>query len=201
MNSINSRPEYAYEAVFIGRDGVVNVRRDDYVKSWEEFEFRPGVFDSLARLRANGFTLVLMTNQPAVGRGIISPDTLDGMHVRMQEELARNGAEFDAIYPCPHTPEDGCDCHMPAPGLMLRAMRDLALEPDRTCAIGDAWSDAEAAALAGCGLAMLISGARREAEPVSFVQSQRNITMRLQGLSAAVDHILSTDSSASELAA
>src|SRR5207248_5262407 len=110
-------------AIFFDRDGVVNRRRvDDYVKSWEEFEFLPEIFDLPPRVHVAGCLAVLVTNQRGIGRGLMSEEMLDEIHRRMQSTLHdRTGHNFDAIYHCPHDLADGCECRKPLPGMLLHA--------------------------------------------------------------------------------
>jgi len=145
-------------AVFLDRDGVINENRDDYVKGWEEIRFLPGVFQALARLAATPFRIGLVTNQSAIGRGILTTEQVEEINRRLVEEIEAHGGRIDGVYYCPHRPDDGCDCRKPRPGLLLRAARELDLELDRSYLIGDAASDVEAAMAAGCRPILVLSG-------------------------------------------
>jgi histidinol-phosphate phosphatase family protein len=140
------------KAIFFDRDGVVNRRRmDDYVKSWEEFEFLPDIFDVLPLAHQGGFLAVLVTNQRGIGRGLMSADLLEAIHDRMQSALLqRTGHRFDAIYFCPHDTPDGCDCRKPLPGMLLRAAADLRIDLEGSWMVGDSESDIQAGIAAGC---------------------------------------------------
>ena len=136
--------------VFIDRDGVINVNRSDYVKSWEEFQFEAGVFESINRLVQHDFSIIVISNQSAIGRGLVAREVVDEIHNRMIEAIAEHGGRIDAIYYCPHHPEDDCGCRKPRPGLILLAAQELDLDLPRSYFIGDAVSDVEAAHAAGC---------------------------------------------------
>jgi histidinol-phosphate phosphatase family protein len=137
-------------AIFLDRDGVINKRRVDHVKSWAEFEFLPGALEGLREINQMGAPVVVVTNQSAVGRGLLSEADLGAIHERMVLEIAAAGGRIDAIYACLHTPSQGCDCRKPAPGLLLRAAADLGLGLESSVMFGDSVSDLEAALAAGC---------------------------------------------------
>jgi histidinol-phosphate phosphatase family protein len=137
-------------AIFLDRDGVINRRRVDHVKSWDEFEFLPEALEGLREITRMGARVVMVTNQSAVGRGMISEADLAAIHERMLSEIAAAGGRIDAVYACLHTPLDGCDCRKPAPGLLLRAAADLGLRIEASVMVGDSASDLQAARAAGC---------------------------------------------------
>src|SRR5262245_33740328 len=107
--------------LFLDRDGVIIENRADYVKSLGEVAFIPGALRALARMAKHGGHIVIVTNQSAIGRGLLTPVTLEAIHMYMQEAIAAVGGRIDGIYVCPHHPDDNCDCRKPAPGLLLRA--------------------------------------------------------------------------------
>jgi len=137
-------------AVFLDRDGVINRRRPDHDKNWDEFEFLPGVLRALAELRAMNAPVVVITNQGAVGRGLISADQLRDIHCRMLRAIEAAGGHVSAIYTCPHAPADGCACRKPKPALFHQASRDLGIDLPRSVMIGDSPTDVEAGRAAGC---------------------------------------------------
>ncbi|MCJ7831632.1 MAG: D-glycero-beta-D-manno-heptose 1,7-bisphosphate 7-phosphatase [Dehalococcoidia bacterium] len=157
MNVSNHRP-----AVLLDRDGVINRNRTDYVKSWDEFEFLPGSLEALRMLAEQEAKVVVVTNQSAVGRGIISPDELERIHARMNEEVEAHGGRIDAVLCCPHAPDDGCHCRKPRPGLLLEAMDRFQLDPNLCYAVGDSLSDLMAARAAGLPFVMVLTGRGRE---------------------------------------
>lgn len=136
-------------AVFLDRDGVINRRRLDHVKSWEEFEFLPGTLGALAELRRMGLRSVVITNQSAVGRGLLSEEQLSSIHQRMTSRIADAGGVIERIYTCTHTPSASCGCRKPATELFLRASRELRIELRGSIMIGDSRTDVEAAQAIG----------------------------------------------------
>lgn len=142
--------------VFLDRDGVLNRKRSDHVKRWEEFELLPDAIPAIVRLSRSGFDVVVVTNQSAIGRGLVSREALDAMHERLANRVTAAGGSIRAFLVCPHTPDEGCDCRKPRPGLFLRARDELRIDLSRAVAIGDQLSDMEAAKAAGCGSAILI---------------------------------------------
>jgi D-glycero-D-manno-heptose 1,7-bisphosphate phosphatase len=132
----------------IDRDGTIIVDKV-YLSDPNGIEFAPGAIEGLRLLRDSGFALVLMTNQSGIARGYFDLATLGRIHDRLQSLLAVNELKLEAIYFCPHGPADGCDCRKPAPGMVIKAMRDLRFRPDEVVVIGDSDGDMGAAAAAG----------------------------------------------------
>ena len=137
-------------AVFLDRDGVINRRRPDHVKAWEEFEFLPGVLAALASLRSMNTPVVVVTNQGAVGRGLLSAEALGRIHTRMLQAIRAAGGHVEAIYACLHAPAENCRCRKPAPTLLQRASLELGIALPASIMVGDSRSDVEAARAAGC---------------------------------------------------
>lgn len=132
--------------VFLDRDGVINVPTGiphTYVLTWEEFIFLPDVAKSIRRLNDAGFRVVVVTNQRAVARGLITSASLAAIHERMLEELALEGAIIDKVYVCEH--EGGCSCRKPLPGLLMQADVDHPVDKRRSVMVGDSETDVEAA--------------------------------------------------------
>ena len=145
-------------AIFLDRDGVINENRADYVRTWEQVVFLPGVFDALRALAGSDFAVVVVTNQSAIGRGIMAAETLQGIHDRIAQRITEEGGRVDAIYACPHRPDAGCDCRKPQPGMLLQAAADLDIDLARSYLVGDAVTDAEAALAAGARPIMVRTG-------------------------------------------
>jgi histidinol-phosphate phosphatase family protein len=137
-------------AVFLDRDGVLNVKREDYVKSIGELRAMPDAGRYLALLQKKGYLLIIVTNQSAVNRGIISKDELDLINAALVKELERSGCSINAVYVCPHKPDESCGCRKPMPGLLLQAARELGVDMPNSWIIGDSDTDLEAGARAGC---------------------------------------------------
>ena len=146
--------EVARPAVFLDRDGVINrvtVRNGTPHPPCdaEEFELYEDVPDGCARLKAANFLLVVITNQPDVGRGSQSREAVEAMNLKMQSALPL----LDRIEICYHAGErygQPCECRKPRPGLILRAAAELNIDPRRSYVIGDRWRDVDCARAAGC---------------------------------------------------
>lgn len=132
----------------LDRDGTIIVDKV-YLSDPNGIEFVPGAIEGMRLLRDSGFGLVLITNQSGIARGFFDFARLDLIHERLEALLAAEGLRFDAIYVCPHGPDDACDCRKPAPGMVRSAMRDLKFRPDEAVLIGDSDADMGAAAAAG----------------------------------------------------
>jgi D-glycero-D-manno-heptose 1,7-bisphosphate phosphatase len=113
----------------------------------------------LRLLRQAGYRVIVVSNQAGIGRGVMSEDDLEAIHVKMRTEAERAGGRIDAIYHCPHDWNAGCECRKPRPGMLFQAQREHHLDLTRTFFLGDDERDAEAARAAGCPSAMVTSGA------------------------------------------
>lgn len=145
-------------AVFLDRDGVLNENRANYVRTWEQVAILPGVLQAMQRLAASQFALVVVTNQSAVGRGLMSVEVLAAINQGIVQQVQQAGGRIDAVYACPHGPEAGCPCRKPLPGMLLQAAQDLDLDLVRSYLVGDAVSDMQAALAAGCRPVLVRTG-------------------------------------------
>jgi len=168
---------------------VIIENRSDYVKSWEEVHFLPRAFEALRRLGRSEHALVLVTNQSAVGRGIISLEQAIEINRRLIAEIEAQGGRVDASYMCPHRLDEGCNCRKPAPGMLLRAAKELGLDLTRSYAIGDAAGDIEAARAAGVRGILVLTGRGKEQVTLLRVRGKVNCPVVVD-LSAAVNYIL-----------
>lgn len=137
------------KAVFLDRDGVINRNRDDYVKSIEEMELLPDVSKAINLLNNANFLVVIISNQSAINRGLLTTKTVRKIHDFLQKELIHDNAKIDAIYFCPHRPDENCDCRKPMPKLILRSAKDLEINLSESYMIGDRDSDRISAERAG----------------------------------------------------
>ncbi len=144
--------------ILLDRDGVLNRERADYVKSWAEFEWLPGVLPALQRLAACALPIVVITNQSVIGRGIATQATIEAIHQRAQQEAAAAGGRIDDFFICPHQPADHCRCRKPQPGLLEQAAAKYQLSLPDSFFIGDAITDYQAAQAAGCQSILVESG-------------------------------------------
>jgi D-glycero-D-manno-heptose 1,7-bisphosphate phosphatase len=138
------------QAVFLDRDGTIN--RNDvrdgkpYAPTrLEDFRYLPGAAEAIARFKAKGYLVIVVTNQPDLTTGNVAPAVIEAMHARLRQELG-----VDDVMVCPHTDAAGCDCRKPKPGLLLRAAETWGIDLARSVMVGDRWRDVEAGRAAGC---------------------------------------------------
>ena len=141
----------AADTLFLDRDGVVNRwLPGDYVTAWDRFAFLPGILECLRKWAAHFKHVILVSNQRAVGRGLLTAEELGAIHARMLDEIRAAGGRIDAIYTCTET-EEGHPMRKPQPGLFLQACRDFPdVAPERSVMLGDADTDRDFAA--NCGM-------------------------------------------------
>ena len=151
-------------AVFLDRDGVIIENRARYVRAWADVTFLPGALAALAHLSRAPLAVVIVTNQSAVGQGLLSEPEAEAINANLLTAIRAAGGRVDAVYLCPHTDADGCDCRKPAPGLLVRAAADLDLDLPRSILIGDALSDLAAGRAAGVGRVALVRTGRGAAQ-------------------------------------
>lgn len=143
--------------VFLDRDGTLN-HDPGYITSPDQFELFSGVPEALASLKRAGARLIVVTNQSGVARGYLSRDDLDAVHRKLKRLLDDAGAALDAIYFCPHHPDDGCECRKPNRGLIDQAVREWGMDLDRSYLIGDHVRDIELAKRIGARSILVTTG-------------------------------------------
>lgn len=131
--------------LFLDRDGVINKKREDYVKTIQELEFIPGIFEAIKKLNSLGIHIIVITNQSIVNRNIVSEDQLNKIHEFMQKAMKEKSCIISKIYFCPHHPEEKCTCRKPNIGMIEQAIKDFNINLSDTLLIGDSNSDIEAA--------------------------------------------------------
>jgi D-glycero-D-manno-heptose 1,7-bisphosphate phosphatase len=137
--------------LILGRDGILNVFRDDHVKAPEEWIPMEGALEAVARLNHAGWHAVLATNQSGIGRGLVDMASLNAVHRHMMQLLAAVGGRIDAIFICPHMPEEHCECRKPLPGLMHQIAERYGLATlENVPMVCDTARDLQAAHAAGC---------------------------------------------------
>ena len=144
--------------VIVDRDGTLNIDSDDYVKSAEEWEPYPNALHAIARLNHAGWHVVVVTNQSGLGRGLFDMATLNAMHEKMHRSLAAVGAKVDAIFFCPHTPEEACHCRKPASGLFEQIKERYGRSLEGVPNVGDSLRDLQAGAALGCESHLVLTG-------------------------------------------
>lgn len=144
--------------IIMGRDGILNEFREDHIKSPEEWLSVPGALEAVSRLNHAGWHVVLATNQPGVGRGMIDMASVNAVHAHMLRRLQMVGGRIDAVFLCPHAPEEHCDCAKPLPGMMRDIGRRYGVDLHAVPMVGDCLRDLQAAHAAGCEPHLLRSG-------------------------------------------
>jgi histidinol-phosphate phosphatase family protein len=145
---VSASDEPLRPAVFLDRDGTLTPEFG-YLGDPARARLLPGVGDGLRLLARSGYDLVLVTNQSAVGRGLVTRAAVDAVHERLGELLAAEGVALAGVFVCPHAPEEDCPCRKPKPGLLLEAQKVLGLDLARSWMIGDGAKDVAAARAAG----------------------------------------------------
>lgn len=120
----------------LDRIGSLNAEGEDSIVALKDWAPQPGALDAIAQLNRAGWHVTLATNQPGLGRGSFDVNELNAIHLRMQRDLAAAGARVEAVFFCPHTPEEGCICRKPAPGLLQQIAARYGAEPHEVWVIG-----------------------------------------------------------------
>jgi len=143
--------------IFLDRDGVLNKKmpRAEYVGTWNQWEWLPGAREALRIFKEADYRVIVITNQPGIARGVMTPSQLEEIHDKMKAEAIQSDGRIDAVYHCPHDWEEGCECRKPKAGLLYQAQRGFNLDLTRTYFIGDDERDQQAAERAGCPWALV----------------------------------------------
>ena len=136
--------------IILDRDGTINEDRDDYVKGPDEWIPIPGALEAIARLNHAGWHTVVATNQSGLGRGTFDMATLNAMHTKMNQLLARHGGRIDAVFFCPHAPSEACDCRKPRSGLFEQIGERFDVSLNSVPVVGDSLRDLQAGSAVGC---------------------------------------------------
>ena len=157
-----------YPAIFLDRDGVLIENRSDYVRDWSQVTIIPEAIHALSLATARHYKIVIVTNQSAVGRGLMLQATAEQINRRLVDLIRHHGGKVDGVFMCTHKPDDDCSCRKPRPGLLLQAASELSLDLQRSWMIGDAWSDVQAGQRAGVQRTILLRtgrGAEQSLQP------------------------------------
>ena len=149
-------------AIFLDRDGVINEDLEDYIKTWKEFQFIKGVQPALKQFHQAGIPVVVITNQSAIGRGLVTEGELSVIHNRMVNAVEKSGGRISKIYYCPHHPDAHCRCRKPRIGLLKKAAKELDLDLTKCVLVGDNLKDILAGNRAGCRTVLVQTGQGKE---------------------------------------
>lgn len=128
-------------AIFLDRDGVIIQNRPLYVRAWKDVRFIPNVKHALARVSTSTYKIVIVTNQSAIGRKIISLEQANLINSQIVKKIVVSGGRIDGIFMCPHRPDEKCQCRKPSPGLLLQAADKLKIDLGSSIIFGDTWGD------------------------------------------------------------
>jgi D-glycero-D-manno-heptose 1,7-bisphosphate phosphatase len=178
--------------IILGRDGILNEFREDHIKAPEEWVAVPGALEAVSRLNHAGWHVVVATNQSGIGRGMIDMAAVNAVHAHMLRSLQGFGGRIDAVFFCPHTPEDNCDCRKPLPGMALDIGRRYGVDLRLVPMVGDTLRDLQAAQAAGCEPHLVRSGRAAALSPaeVAALIAQVPGTFVHQDLGELATHLL-----------
>lgn len=144
--------------VIVDRDGTLCVQREGGLQKPEDWQPLPGALDAVARLGHAGYHVVIAANMPGIGRGLFDMAALNAIHARMDRQLSEVGGRVDAVFFCPHTPDDDCRCRKPLPGLFEQIGERYRVDLAQVHAVGNSLADVRAATAAGCVPHLVITG-------------------------------------------
>jgi D-glycero-D-manno-heptose 1,7-bisphosphate phosphatase len=144
--------------VILDRDGVINQDSANFIKNPNEWIPIPGSLEAIALLNQSGYRVAIATNQSGVSRGLFDMATLNCIHDKMLRELAAVGGRIDAVFYCPHSADDHCDCRKPKTGMIKEIAKRFSVELDRVFAVGDALRDIQAFYNSGCQTVLVRTG-------------------------------------------
>jgi D-glycero-D-manno-heptose 1,7-bisphosphate phosphatase len=148
--------------VILDRDGTINADSDEFIKSPQEWQPLPGALEAIAKLNHAGWHVAIASNQSGLGRGLFDVASLNAMHAKMHKLLAAVGGRVDAIFYCPHSPDEGCTCRKPLPGLFEQIAERFGVDLKGMPVVGDGLRDVQAGAAAGCEPHLVLTGKGEE---------------------------------------
>jgi D-sedoheptulose 7-phosphate isomerase len=176
--------------ILLDRDGVINERIvGGYVTEWSQFQFRDGIKHAMASLAELPFPIIVVSNQASIGKRLASYSALETITRQFVNELEESGARVDAVYYCPHRPDQNCTCRKPRPGLLEAAARDWRLDLTRSILIGDSESDLQAARMSNCR-AIFVSSHKNDSRESSARMDSEVPTVRETSTLASIVHSL-----------
>ena len=179
------------KVIVLDRDGVINHDSDAYIKSSEEWNPIDGSLEAISRLNHSGYTVVIASNQSGLARGHFDIETLSAMHKKMEAMLEKVGGRIDAIFYCPHGPDDACDCRKPKPGMLLEIGQRFNVPLEEVIFIGDSVSDIKAASNAHAKAILVRTGKGIKAEKLMLAECEKKELVPIyDDLAAAVTAIL-----------
>ena len=144
--------------VILDRDGTINVDSDEFIKSPDEWQPLPGALEAIARMNHAGWHVAVASNQSGLGRGLFDVASLNAIHAKMHKAVAAMGGRIDAVFYCPHSPDEGCQCRKPMPGLFEQIGERFGVDMKNTPVVGDTPRDLVAGVAVGCIPHLVLTG-------------------------------------------
>jgi D-glycero-D-manno-heptose 1,7-bisphosphate phosphatase len=176
--------------IILDRDGVINFDSAQFIKSPDEWKPIPGSLEAIARLKQNGYRVVVATNQSGIGRGLFDMDTLNRIHKKMHKAAFELGGRIDAIFYCPHTADSNCVCRKPKPGMFKRIAETMNADLNGVVTIGDSLRDLQAGTIMGCRPILVLTG---KGEKTRDEGNLPEGTLIFADLASAVNHLLTPE--------
>ena len=173
--------------VILDRDGVINFDSDHYIKSPSEWRPIPGSIEAIARLNQNGYRVTVATNQSGIGRGLFDMATLNAINDKMMEMVFRQGGRIDALFFCPHTAAEDCDCRKPRTGMYEEIAARFHTELKGVPAIGDSLKDLQAAEAVGAQPILVLTGKGKDTQAAGSLPKK---TLVFEDLAEASRHLI-----------
>ncbi len=174
----------------LDRDGTINEDSDQYIKSPSEWKPLPRALEAIAKLNHAGWHVVVVTNQSGLGRGLFDVASLNAMHTKMHTMLAAVGGRVDAIFYCPHAPEEFCNCRKPASGLYEQIADRYGVDLTGMPTVGDSVRDLVAGAAVGCLPHLVLTGKSEDLRDKPLPEGFPPHTQVHRDLMAFADHLV-----------
>jgi len=180
-------PQSLPKFVILDRDGVVNLDSDQFIKTPDEWVPIPGSLEAIAMLNQAGYRIVIASNQSGIGRGLFEMNALNAMHEKMYKALATLGGRVEAVFFCPHTAADNCDCRKPKPGMFAEISKRYQVSLKGVPTVGDSLRDLQAGFISGCTPYLVLTGKGEKTHATGGLPPG---TMVFPDLAAMVTHLL-----------
>lgn len=179
----------ALKLIILDRDGVINFDSDAYIKSPGEWKPIPGSIEAIARMNRNGYRVVVATNQSGIGRGLFDMATLNAINDKMMELVFRQGGRIDALFFCPHTADENCNCRKPKTGMYEEIEKRFNTKLTGVPCVGDSLRDLQAGAAMGCSTYLVLTGKGEKTQQEGGLPKK---TLVFADLAAAADHLIAS---------
>lgn len=179
----------AIKLIILDRDGVINHDSPDFIKSPAEWIPVPGSLEAIARLNQAGYRVVVASNQSGIAREYFDMATLNAIHQKMHNLAQQVGADIDAVFFCPHSAADNCDCRKPKPGMFTEIGNRYKVSLKGVPVVGDSLRDLQAGYVSGCVPYLVLTGKGEKTQTTGGLPPG---TMVFPDLAATVAHLLKT---------